>query len=222
MAGPGYRMGWFGLATALRPMLTWGAWLGAAGGALALLALLLNGRRGGTASLAAGVAALLIGVVTLYVPWQWLRAAQSVPPIHDITTDMVTPPQFLDVAALRRTLSVPNSLEYGDDVAAQQQAGYPDLGPVFLTAPPADAYQRALAVVRARGWEIVAADEPARRIEATDTTFWFGFKDDVAIRVSALPDGGSRVDVRSVSRVGRSDVGTNARRIRAFLEDLAR
>ena len=74
--------------------------------------------------------------------------------------------------------------------------------------------------MRARGWELVAADEAGRRIEATDTTYWFGFKDDVAIRVSAMPDGMSRVDLRSVSRVGRSDVGTNAKRIREFLADL--
>ncbi len=86
--------------------------------------------------------------------------------------------------------------------------------------PPADAYRQAFDLVRARGWEVVAADEAGRRIEATDTTYWFGFKDDVAIRVSAMPDGMSRVDVRSVSRVGRSDVGTNAKRIREFLANL--
>jgi uncharacterized protein (DUF1499 family) len=69
------------------------------------------------------------------------------------------------------------------------------------------------------GWEIVAADAAAGRIEATDTTFWFGFKDDVVIRVEA--DGaGSRIDVRSVSRVGVGDVGANARRIRAYLRAL--
>ena len=77
-----------------------------------------------------------------------------------------------------------------------------------------------MALVTARGWEVLASDDAAHRIEATDTTRWFGFKDDVAIRVSALPDGGSRVDMRSVSRVGRSDIGTNARRIREFLADL--
>jgi uncharacterized protein (DUF1499 family) len=76
--------------------------------------------------------------------------------------------------------------------------------------------------VRARGWEVVAADAAGRRVEATDQTYFFGFKDDVAIRVSAIPDGSSRVDVRSVSRVGRSDIGTNAKRIRAFLADLSK
>ena len=67
------------------------------------------------------------------------------------------------------------------------------------------------------GWEIVASDPAAGRIEATDTTFWFGFKDDVVVRVAAAPDG-SRVDVRSLSRVGLSDVGTNAARIRKYLD----
>ena len=69
---------------------------------------------------------------------------------------------------------------------------------------------------------VVPAYREGRRIEATDTTFWFRFKDDVALRVSAVPDGTSRVDMRSVSRLGRSDLGTNARRIREFLADLAR
>jgi len=76
---------------------------------------------------------------------------------------------------------------------------------------------RALAAARASGWAIVAADSAAGRIEATATTAWFGFKDDVVVRVA--PEGtGSRVDVRSVSRVGKSDVGANARRIREYLE----
>jgi uncharacterized protein (DUF1499 family) len=126
----------------------------------------------------------------------------------------------VEVAAVRQEQRAPNGLEYSDAVAAQQLAGYPDLAPAFLAASPDEAYRKALDLVRARGWEVVASDEAGRRIEATDTTFWFGFKDDVAIRVSAIPDGSSRVDVRSVSRVGRSDVGTNAARIRAFLADL--
>ena len=66
------------------------------------------------------------------------------------------------------------------------------------------------------GWEIVASDPKTLRIEATDTTLWFGFKDDVVVRLTPSPTG-SRIDVRSVSRVGKSDVGTNARRIKAYL-----
>jgi uncharacterized protein (DUF1499 family) len=221
-AGPGYRMGWFGLGTALRPMLTWAAYLGIAAGVLALVALAVNGRRGSAGGRIAALVALVIGAGSLYVPWQWAQAARAVPPIHDITTDTITPPGYIEVAALRRELKVPNSLDYLPEVAAQQESGYPDVQPAFLAAPPDQAYAKALEIVRARGWEVVAADQAERRIEATDTTRWFGFKDDVAIRVSAVPDGTSRVDLRSVSRVGRSDVGTNARRIREFLAELTR
>ena len=90
----------------------------------------------------------------------------------------------------------------------------------MLAVPTDKAFDRALAAARAMGLEIVANSPAEGRIEATATTFWFGFKDDVVVRI--VPDRqGSRVDVRSVSRVGRSDVGTNARRIRAYLQKLS-
>jgi uncharacterized protein (DUF1499 family) len=85
--------------------------------------------------------------------------------------------------------------------------------------PPDVAFDKALAAAREMGWDIVDAKPAEGRIEATDTTFWFGFKDDVVIRISPTSEG-SRIDVRSVSRVGRSDIGTNAKRIRAYLEKL--
>ncbi len=222
LAGPGYRMGWLGLGTALVPMLRGAAYGGIAAGVLALIALALNWRGGTTGARLAAVIALVIGAGSLYVPWQWAQTARAVPPIHDITTDTVTPPSYVEVAALRHELNVPNSLDYLPEVAAQQLSGYPDVQPAFLAAPPDQAYSKALDLVRARGWDVVASDDAERRIEATDTTRWFGFKDDIAIRVSAVPDGTSRVDLRSVSRVGRSDVGTNARRIRAFIADLSK
>lgn len=222
IAGPGYQRGWFALGTALVPMLTWAAYGGIAAGVLAVLALLLNGRRGTTGGRLAALAALVIGLGSIYVPWSQQRAARAVPPIHDISTDTITPPGYVEVAAIRHEAKVPNSLEYLEDVAVRQRAAYPEIVPLFLPAPPADAYRRALDLVRARGWQVVAADDAGQRIEATATTYWFGFKDDVAIRVSPIPDGTSRVDMRSVSRVGRSDVGTNARRIREFMAELGR
>ena len=85
--------------------------------------------------------------------------------------------------------------------------------------PPNEAVQKAIDAARALGWEVVASDAAAGRVEATDTTSWFGFKDDIVVRVRPQP-GGSRVDVRSASRVGRSDVGKNAERVRDFLARL--
>jgi uncharacterized protein (DUF1499 family) len=158
-----------------------------------------------------------MAIPAVVVPWQFLRQAKSVPPIHDISTDTDDPPQFVAVLPLRGTTS--NSVVYGgDSIARQQHAAYPDIKPLDLNVPSAQAFDHALAAAQAMGWAIVAADSSAGRIEATATTKWFGFKDDVVIRVRANEGGtGSRVDVRSVSRVGRSDIGTNAARIRAYL-----
>jgi len=153
-----------------------------------------------------------------YVPWHGLRQARSVPPIHDITTDTEQPPQFVAVLPLRA--DAPNATEYeGAEIARQQVEAYPDIATHRLPVPPDAAFTRALEAAREMGWEIVAAEPGEGRIEATDTTFWFGFKDDVVIRVAA--DGsGSKVDVRSVSRVGGSDVGANAKRIGDYLRRL--
>jgi uncharacterized protein (DUF1499 family) len=109
----------------------------------------------------------------------------------------------------------------GGEVAAAQRRAYPDIGPLALAMPPATAFARALDAAKGMGWEIVAADAGAGRIEATATTPWFGFRDDVVVRITPAA-AGSRVDVRSVSRVGRSDLGTNARRIREYLAMLSR
>jgi len=212
LSGPGYRMGWWGLQVGLLAMMRYAAYAGIAGAALGLVALVA--RRG---VLLPGLA-LVMGIVTAGIPWQWQRAAAQVPRIHDITTDTATPPQFEAIVAVRDAVKA-NSLEISSEVLEQQKQGYPDIGPVTLAVPSAQAFDRALALARARGWEVVAADASAGRIEATDTTRWFGFKDDIVIRIAPQGDV-SRVDLRSVSRVGRSDAGTNARRIREFVADL--
>ena len=153
------------------------------------------------------------------VPWSWKHTASQVPPIHDISTDLVAPPAFVAILPLRR--DAPNPATYGGpEIAAQQRAAYPDLTSLVLARPTDRVFAQALDVIDCMGWELVDASMPEWRIEATDTTFWFGFKDDVVIRI--LPsNGGSRIDARSVSRVGRSDVGSNAERIHAFLDALA-
>jgi uncharacterized protein (DUF1499 family) len=211
-SGPLYRSGSASLQTAFM-LMRWAAFLGGATVVLALVALVFLRTQRSMA-----VVALVIGGATFLIPYQWQRTARTVPRIHDITTDTADPPTFVAVVPLRA--SAPNKLDYSPEVARQQREGYPDLGPRTLAVPRDEAFERALAAARAAGWEIVAADKAAGRIEATDTTRWFGFKDDVVVRLT--PQGnGTRIDVRSVSRVGLSDVGTNAKRIRAFLESLA-
>jgi hypothetical protein len=215
-SGFGYRMGLWEYRRGFE-MLGWGMFTGLAAAVLAAVALAIpKVRARGAAALAV---ALIAGAVVAYVPWQWRERAQSLPRIHDITTDTQNPPQFVAVLPLRK--GAPNPAEYGGkEVAEAQLKGYPDIKPVELPAPPPVAFARALATAERMGWVLVANNPAEGRIEATDTTFWYGFKDDIVIRVT--PAGaGSRVDVRSVSRVGRSDIGKNAQRIRNYLAKLA-
>jgi len=213
LAGPGVRLGlWdfrFGFG-----LMRYAVYGGGAAAALALVGLLWPKlRREGVRILAA---ALVAGAVVAAIPLLQLRQARTVPPIHDISTDLDDPPAFVAVVPLRGADS--NPLDRADPALPEQQRqAYPSVRPARLGVPPAEAFERALAAVDTLGWEVVAADPVAGRIEATDTTLWFGFKDDVVVRVRA-EGSGSRIDIRSVSRVGRSDVGANARRIRSFLE----
>ncbi|MBI2412971.1 MAG: DUF1499 domain-containing protein [Deltaproteobacteria bacterium] len=186
---------------------------GLVSGAIAIAALIKV--RGDRIAYLLSLVALVIGLTVFYIPWSWQRAARALPPIHDITTDPVDPPAFTSVLKLRD--GAPNPTEYGGkDIAEQQRQAYPDITPVVLPLPFNKAFDRALDSAKRMGWEIVAADKEAGRIEATDTTFWYGFKDDVAVRLRNISEKETRVDVRSVSRVGKSDVGTNARRIREY------
>ncbi len=215
--GPAYRMG--GLA--LRPLfllLGLGAIAAIGGGTLGLVAA-LTARQGGT-TLVVALAALVIGALAAYAPLDFVRRSMTVPRIHDITTDVDDPPAFVAILPLRATAR--NQAEYGGPrVADAQRRHYPDLRPLDLTLSPASALERARRVGVEMEWEIVAVDGATGRLEATASTPWFGFKDDVVVRI--LPrDGGARIDVRSVSRVGRSDLGKNAERIREFLARMQR
>ena len=222
-AALGYRTGALDLGTSFS-FLRWGARGGVVALVVSVAGLVLTVVRGRGRPLddlvpgaAVGVLAILIGAVAYAIPAGQQSIARASPPIHDITTDMEDPPAFVAVLPLR--VDAPNPPDYDPEIASEQREAYPDLGPIILDDPPAAAFERALGAVDALGWELVADDAAAGRIEATDTTFWYGFKDDVVVRIR--PDGsGSRVDVRSKSRVGRGDVGANAARIRTFRERL--
>lgn len=148
-----------------------------------------------------------------------IMAGSSVPPIHDISTDLSDVPVFVAVRAHR--VPSDNALDRTspEGLADMQRAAYPDLVPAQINDHPGMVFEKAVDVARAMGWDIVSVAVEEGRIEATATTAIMGFKDDIVIRVRA--DGeGSVVDVRSASRVGESDLGANARRIRAFLTAL--
>jgi len=214
-SGFGSRFGLWHFRTGFA-ILKWSAYLGLAS---SLCALAVGGwclKRRQVTGVILSVVALVCGLAAFGVPYSWTLKAQSYPRIHDISTDLDHPPQFVAVVPLRGA-PVPSG---GAVVAAQQLKAYPDLKTLILSVPMPQAFQSALDTAKEMGWQIVAQVPAEGRIEATDTTLWFGFKDDIVVRLFPAGDR-TLVDIRSVSRVGISDVGTNAKRIRTFLAKMS-
>ncbi|MGQ7848261.1 DUF1499 domain-containing protein [Granulosicoccus sp. 3-233] len=161
--------------------------------------------------------ACILGLALLYPTLKdRISPPAPVPPIHDITTDTDNPPRFLVLDDSRE--GARNTLVHGGpEIAAQQQSAYPDIAPIQSQSTAEAAFARALDVAHSMKWEIVSQDDDNLRFEATARTPVFQFADDVVVVVTP-EDGASRVDIRSVSRIGRSDRGVNAARIRAFIE----
>jgi len=201
VSGPGTRAGLWPFPVGLG-MFGGALLVGLAAAGAAIVALALPRLRVRSAPVLA--VALILGAASAAVPLDYIRRVKTLPYINDITTDTEQLPQF----------SPPKT--YQSHFAELQQIGYPDLRPLELALPPKQAFARAAEIARDQGWEVTALDERTGTIEAVVTTRWFGFKDDVVIRIAAA-GAGSRVDMRSKSRAGRSDAGANARRIREFL-----
>jgi len=216
-AGPGYRVQLWGLGVGFG-MLRWAVYIGLAGAAVSLAGAVAALAQRNTKTIPLALAGIILGIAIANIPYSWQQAAREAPAIHDITTDTADPPVFVAILPLRA--GAPNPPDYaGRAVAVQQEQAYPDIRPALLAVAPITAFERSLAAARGQGWDIVAAVADEGRIEASDTSFWFGFVDDVVIRVT-LAGKGSRVDIRSKSRVGVGDVGANAKRIRKFLAEL--
>lgn len=199
-------------------VLRWAAYGGVAGMAVSAIGLARVRPGASRKGLWPALAGLAVAAVVFWIPFSHQRLARDVPAIHDITTDTADPPEFRAVLPLRPQHA--NNLEYGgESLARQQRRAYPDIGPADFEASPARVFDAASATARDMGWRIVDASRGEGRIEAVATTLWFGFRDDVVIRLRNT-DSGTRVDVRSVSRVGVSDVGANARRISEFMSAL--
>lgn len=169
-------------------------------------------------SLASAAIAVIFSAIAIALPLGMMNTAKNVPPIHDISTDLINPPEFVAIVPLRA--DAPNPVEYaGAEAAEQQRTAYPDLQTLTYSQSTSELVEASQKAIENLGWELVNTDADKGIIEATDTSTWFGFKDDVVIRVT---DNGSErlVDIRSKSRVGGSDLGKNAARIHALIDEL--
>lgn len=234
--GPGVRFGLWEYGTAFGWMRTYLAMpVLVAAGASALMFLLSLWKARGLALLAliATVAAAAAG----YVPLKMRQLVNANPFIHDITTDFDNPPAIVAAADLERKnppayvgaepaagfVDGEYVADSGVTVAEAQKQAFPDIQPVILAASLEEAKAAARAALADMKLETLAegpVGEDGWRIEAVATSLWYGFKDDFIVRLTPLADGGTRVDVRSKSRVGGSDLGANAARVRAFFEKL--
>ena len=214
LPGPLYKYGVVDLGTAFT-----GFKLGVFAGIATLILLVLQilfKRK--TVTLGSTIMALLLSTIAIAIPLSMLNKGKSVPPIHDISTDLVNPPEFVAIAPLRA--DAPNPVGYaGVEVATQQRAAYPELQTLNYPQSKSELVEATKQAIDNSGWQLVNIDANQGIVEATDRTMWFGFKDDVIVRIT---DNGSKrlVDIRSKSRVGGSDLGKNAERIHGFIEEL--
>ncbi len=210
--------------------LRWSFYAVAAGGVLAIVAA-IAARRG--AARLAIVNLVILGIALAYCLYMgnMYRSARAAVPIHDVTTNVDDYPRFYRLTVREDNLSAIPDLGRRDLAAlpprerwkAVHRIAYPDLQSIRLQGEVDQIVRRAEALARERGWEVVTVDPREGVVEAVDTSRWFRFKDNVIVRVRPLSDqaGAAMVDMRSISRVGVSDTGVNARRIRDFLRDLS-
>ena len=193
-------------------------YIGAASAGIGLLAIVIAAIRKST-GMARGIAALGIGLVMVAIFYfAVMQPAQSNPFLHDVTTDIDDPPQFSAI-----TLRSDNLDQFEGNEEAWKSAhreGYPALAPVIIDRPPERVIADARAIAEEQGWDIVSFDPDAGRLEAVAYAGYIRFKDDVLVEVTPIADGSTRVDMRSVSQVGGSDLGYNADRIRDFMAQL--
>jgi uncharacterized protein (DUF1499 family)/drug/metabolite transporter superfamily protein YnfA len=210
LSGVGYRLGWWHFTVGMQ-LSEWATYAAAVALLLSVTGVLQTRSSSARRGRVVAILGFLLALVPVAMALQWEYATRTYPAINDISTDTLDAPVFWDM---------PTPTDYpGGTSADLQRVAYPDLAPIKLPHPPAKAYAAALAAVKDKGWTIVSSVPEEGRIEATASSLLYGFTDEVAIRVKPV-DGGALVDVRSRSRLGKIDRGTNAKRIRAYLADL--
>jgi uncharacterized protein (DUF1499 family) len=218
----GWREGWWHFRFAFTWLMPYSGYIALTAAVVSLLVLAVGWSRLGRRGLMLAGIGLAAGAVLAYVPWQYDHRLKTLPRIHDITTDTENPPTYVAALPARAAENAAPASYPGPEIAEQQKAAYPDLAPLKVGLPPEQAFRQALDTANTMpGWSVVAADPAAGRIEARETSLWFRFTDDIVIRVAAETTG-SRIDMRSESRQGRSDFGVNAGRVRAYMAKLKR
>lgn len=215
LSGYGYQWGWWEFRLGFQ-MIPWGTGAAVVGGILAAIGF-FRYKGEGTNFKAAGITGMALALIALINIGYWYNEVQQgYPPIHDITTDTVNPPEFVAIVPLRK--GSPNPVPYaGEETAQAQKEYYEGLETLTVSMEYDAAYDRALETAREMPWKIVGENREEGRIEAYEKLAWFGFIDDVVIRVDTT-ENGSKIDVRSKSRIGRGDLGVNAKRIKAYLQ----
>jgi len=220
----GWHEGWWHFSVAFFSLIQYSAYTAAGAAVVSLIGVVAALVTGNRRSLVLGAIGLIAGAVLAYLPWSYWHLTQVLPRMHDVTTDTDNPPAFSAAVLAARTAepgAAPGTYE-GPEVAKLQKQGYPDIAPILTALPAAAAFERALDTAKALGWTIVDETLADGMIDAAQTSTWFHFTDDIAIRVAARTDGqpGSRIDIRSMSRQGRHDFGVNAKRVRGFIAAL--
>jgi Protein of unknown function (DUF1499) len=168
--------------------------------------------------------AVVIGLALIAYPAYLAVRASHLPPLADVTTDTADPPRFEAIARVRPREA--NPIAYpGAEAVALQRLAFPNIVPMLTAATPQEVYDAAFAAVRRRKWAVIDDRRPQAgrregRIEAVARTMIMGFRDDVVLRVRAVPGGGTRLDIRSASRYGTYDFGANAQRILSLMEEI--
>jgi uncharacterized protein (DUF1499 family) len=217
LAPLGWRLGWWPYGFGLYQLFPASGMVAAVAVSLSLLTLALGRSKLHPRALVVLLLTIVVGAVLVYQPLQYAYVRRTLPPINDITTDTDNRPPFKAVLTARAAERSDRADVPDPNVSELQKAGYPDIAPVRVALPVSEAFGAALAVAGSMpGWTIVAADPDSGRIEGSQQSRWFGFTDDIVIRIAA-DTGGSRIDMRSASRRGTRDYGVNAARIRAYM-----
>jgi uncharacterized protein (DUF1499 family) len=182
---------------------------------VSLIAVFLTRAGGDPAGRTKALVGLAIGLGLMIVVLVPAVPSLDAPQINDITTDLDNPPEFTSSTVVPDYVG--RNMNYPDEFKSVVRESYPDVTPLQVSSSRDETFARAIAIAEEMGWEIVARSESRAAFDAQDVSSIFHFIDDIVVRVTATRSG-ARIDMRSKSRDGKSDLGANAARIHAYFE----